>query len=723
MGLRYLGNIIKPGYNPLASNITSGVNTVQYQGVFTPQQQEQALLQQQWVTDPVFKNTSLLLQADGFANGSQNNTFLDSSSNNFAITRNGNTTQGTFSPFSQQPGAWSNVFDGSGDYITAPANAAFNLGTGDFTIECWVNTTAYNTTTYPCVLSAGAGWATKIWQLNFSTSGYAGKFTWQAYDVSSAGVFLASTNIFPLNTWNHVAVTRSGTTFRLFVNGNLEATNTSSASVTDGSLTNYIGGFDVNGWFNGSISNVRIIKGAAAYTSNFVPSTSPLGVYGSGTTSLLTCQSNRFIDNGNGNAGAGFTLTPNGNVAAQPFSPFAPQYQYTPTVTGGSGYFDGTGDYLTSTITAISNTTMTMECWIYNLSLDNTSGNHYVQVDYTGGNTNYLLSHNTNGSVRFLSRNNSGGAIFDLTSANNVLKVNQWQHIVGVRTASNASLFVDGVRVATTASPTTSSTDGTSLYVSSNGGTGRMITGWASSVRIVSGTAVYDPTLTTLTVPTAPLTAITNTKILLNFTNAGIYDGTLKNCLETVGNAQVSTSVVKYGSGSMYFDGTGDALSLPASPNLAFYAGDFTVEMWVYGSLSSNSALVGGSWPRLFTLGTAQGTGCLEVYMASGTSLIVNITTTSVITSTLSNLLNSTWNHYAVTRANGVVRAFLNGVQVGSATNADSLLLAATTTSWVGGISSSAGNFNGYMDDFRITKGIARYVRNFTPPTVALPRQ
>ena len=68
----------------------------------------------------------MLLHGDG-TNGAQNNSFTDGSTNNFTVTRNGNTTQGTFSPFA--PG-WSNFFDGNGDYLTAPANSAFNL-TGD----------------------------------------------------------------------------------------------------------------------------------------------------------------------------------------------------------------------------------------------------------------------------------------------------------------------------------------------------------------------------------------------------------------------------------------------------------------------------------------------------------------------------------------------------------------------------------------------------------------
>ena len=88
------------------------------------------------VTDAYFNLVTLLLNTTT-TNGAQNNTFLDSSSNNFTITRNGNTTQGTFTPFSQT--GWSNYFSSTGsDYLTAPANAAFALGSNSFTIEGWI---------------------------------------------------------------------------------------------------------------------------------------------------------------------------------------------------------------------------------------------------------------------------------------------------------------------------------------------------------------------------------------------------------------------------------------------------------------------------------------------------------------------------------------------------------------------------------------------------------
>ena len=99
--------------------------------------------------DPYWANVSMLLHGDG-VNAAQNNTFLDGSTNNFTVTRNGNTTQGSFNPFTPvypydvATNGGSGYFNGTGDYLTVPSNVALAMGTGDFTIECWVNTPVVN---------------------------------------------------------------------------------------------------------------------------------------------------------------------------------------------------------------------------------------------------------------------------------------------------------------------------------------------------------------------------------------------------------------------------------------------------------------------------------------------------------------------------------------------------------------------------------------------------
>ena len=195
-------------------------------------------------------------------------------------------------------GRYWGVFNGTGQYLTVPANAAFQFGTGDFTVEAWVNS---NTTSnlFPTFLADITGWSAGASGHRFSNTGYANKFTFHlngAGGVSSGDPFMASTNNFNIGIWYHYAVTRSGNTFKMFINGNLENTQSYSGSYNLG-----LGGLAIarsswdgaNGYYNGSISNLRIVK-TAVYTENFTPAITLSNI---ANTQLLTLQSPTIVDN------------------------------------------------------------------------------------------------------------------------------------------------------------------------------------------------------------------------------------------------------------------------------------------------------------------------------------------------------------------------------------------------------------------------------------------
>jgi hypothetical protein len=241
--------------------------------------------------DEFFNYTSLLLDGDG-TNGTQNNTFLDTSSNNFTITRNGNTTQGSFSPFGDK---WSNYFDGTNSFHTLPINSATQFGTGEFTIEAWINRSGAIGGNAAAANIIGTNWSgssqTGQWIFWIDTSHIIRLSLWNS-------TIVQSTSTINLGQWYHIAVSRSGTTTRLFVNGVLESTATDSGNYGSTTWAPRIGNYNdpsgFNGYFNGYISNLRVIKGTGIYTSNFTPPTAPLTTVSG--TSLLTCQSNRFSD-------------------------------------------------------------------------------------------------------------------------------------------------------------------------------------------------------------------------------------------------------------------------------------------------------------------------------------------------------------------------------------------------------------------------------------------
>ena len=201
-------------------------------------------------------------------------------------------------------------FDGSGDYLTVPTSTAFNFGTGDFCIECWVN------------LSSATGAKTMVSNYVTTPSGFGFQhrpdqgngFTFGFGDTT----LIATPTYTSTATWVHVAVSRSGTNLRMFLNGTQQgSTVTNSTNITSSASNLCIGSLTPTlQYFYGYLSNVRIAN-SAVYTSNFTPSTAPLTAI-SGTT-LLTCQSPTSITDGSTN---NFTITANGNAVASSQSPF-----------------------------------------------------------------------------------------------------------------------------------------------------------------------------------------------------------------------------------------------------------------------------------------------------------------------------------------------------------------------------------------------------------------
>ena len=333
MSLRYLGGYVSPSYNPLAANVGPEVNVAQTEGVYTTQAALESLSAGQWCTDPDFNETTLLLQADGTANASQNNTFLDSSTNNFTITRSGNPTQGSLSPFSSQPGYWSGYFGGTGYYATTPFQS-LPTTTSTFTIEAWIFQTAYPVAqggpVQPSLVGdqnptgAGANWMFGVLSTGLLS------FWWNDTGVKAC----VGNTVTPLNTWVHVAVSVSANAIKLFVNGQLQTLTGNTTLGNRGSdqgrttIGQYAG---TNSYIYGYVSNLRIVTGTALYSTSFTPSTTPLTAI-SGTTFLTLQNNTTFKDASTNNR----TITPT-LASGQPFSPAAPQYAYSPAVTGGSG--------------------------------------------------------------------------------------------------------------------------------------------------------------------------------------------------------------------------------------------------------------------------------------------------------------------------------------------------------------------------------------------------
>lgn len=210
----------------------------------------------------------------------------------------------------------------------------------------------------------------------------------------------------------------------------------------------------------------------------------------------------------------------------------------------------------------------------------------------------------------------------------------------------------------------------------------------------------------------------------MNGTNASttfVDSSSYGRAVTAVGNAQISTTQSKFGGASGLFDGTGDYLSIADADVFNLGGQDFTIETWVrlnaaagaqgaymIGQINSSFGVASGS----FFLGLSDASRPSGL-LASGGSLIVVAATTALST--------GVWYHVAFTREGSALRMFVNGTLETTVTNSASVNNSSELIS-VGRPGSFDGAYlNGYLDDLRMTIGVARYTANFSVPTAQFP--
>jgi hypothetical protein len=303
---------------------------------------------------------------------------------------------------------------------------------------------------------------------------------------------------------------------------------------------------------------LRIVKGTAVYTSAFTPPTESLTAI-SGTI-LLTCQSNRFVDNSS-NA---HSITATGTPKVVPFSPFPQTTAYTQSVVNqGSVKFDGTGDYLSvASDTSLSlDGDFTIEWWMnrtYSVvdsffTLGDSKLSTGIEL-YAGNSGNTFIAY-------------SGDAV--KISSSTVPAVNGWSHVALVRDGTTITMYLDGQSLGTWTSA--SATFSGNLYIAAEfynsvltGST--VLTGYISNFRVVKGSALYTADFT---VPTEPLTNITNTSLLTCQANGFVDNSSNAHTITVNGNPERTTNV-PFGERSVEFDGSSDYLTLASDSSLSF---------------------------------------------------------------------------------------------------------------------------------------------------------
>lgn len=662
--------------------------------------------------DDDFASVVLLLDGDG-TSGDDNNTFTDSSTNGFTVTENGSVVQGSFSPYGDN---WSVYFENNTAFMQS--DTGIDVASSNFTIEMWVWATE-NDIRF-CAQNNTAG---TNFYFGTQSSGY---LRWDVPTGTDINSTLASGGIMdyvlPLNQWVHVAAVREGTgsnQFKMYADGVLVAQGTDSSDHGTGRKINIAGGRGNVGNYDGYISNFRFVVGSAVYTSAFTPPTSPLTNVTN--TKLLACQSNRFIDNSSTNDT--FTLNlDTGYPKVTPFSPFKDDDARDITTDGGSAYFDGvkTTQLYAGTSNVIPATgDFTIEGWVYFTGVNtnrNAASFFMKESGTTSGDRCWQSVFNNNGTnyddisiVAF-----SNNSTFDVGTFTHTFYEGQWYHIAITRTGTTYEVFVNGTSIGTDTLTVSSINQSTTEqnWIGSWNSSNKDHThiGYFGDFRIVYS-RVYTSNFTP---PTSPLTAITNTELLLNFQDAGIYDRSGINNIDTAGNAQIDTAVKKYGTGSIEFDGNNDYLQTVNNSDVNFGSDAFTIESWVY----RDAAPSGGIEPIISgNTTTDSGNDTFSFHISTSRYFEFGNGTTYTTSNTIFPL--NQWVHLAVSYDGTTLKMFQDGSEVASAARSYSFDFERFKISRT---RSNSRESDQYLDDLRVTKGVARYTANFTPPTAALPK-
>lgn len=632
---------------------------------------------------------NILLHFDG-SNGST--TITDDAGHTITVSGNAqiSTAQSKFNGSSC-------YFNGSsGTYLTLPSTKDLNFGTDDLTIEGWIYPVGGGS---PLINSQNS---TNL--LNFLLdSSTSGRLLLNGSDAIT-GIALQA------NTWQHIAITKIGIVWRVFVNGVLSGSPfTMSANYTfDCSANTYIGGYNGGHYFNGYVDEFRLIKGYCFYTQPFSVPTSPY-VYRNNTSFFMK------FDGTNGANTIGAFIEETGKSVSSLYG--SPTLSSTQVKNGTTScYFNGGSGVLMTANSAFSfgSGNFTIEFWVWT---DPSTGAwtrtlENEQYNVTGG---WHFSYNGSDSVGQrrlgfqLGLNGGGGARLESNSA---IPTGQWIHIAVVRDGTTISMFVNGVKQTATITSSENFTS-TKLMMGVALDYSNPFTGYIDSPILLKGVARYssnfDPSLVDYFSPNVIFLCHCD-----GSNNSTTFIDEIGNAIVANGNAVQSTTQSQFGGSSGYLDGIGDYLQLASS---LLSNQSYAIECWIYPTAYSSDA----SWGRYiysqyengvdfgnrFILGFPENNNHkLQSFHASGGGSLLST----------SDIALNAWTHIATTYDGSTRRLFVNGIMEASVATSGASLSSASSRIGCVSYGSMVGFYQGYIDELRITRGAPRYIANFNVP-------
>jgi len=630
------------------------------------------------------KYTTALITTDGTSGTNTN--IVDSSSNALTITPSGTPSSQSFSPY--RSGGYSVQLDGTSGWIDT--GVADNFGTGDVTFECWVKTT-------------GGG---------IMLAKYQGGSVMEAFQITTTGGKMAShtasgtegeigTKDLRDNQWHHLVFERYNGTYYYYADGELQGTvaNTENAVVGGNWIVGKHGTANIE-WYDGQIRDLKLTVGTAVYggSTPSVP-TEPVTIDGSESLVLFTgIPYGKDLSPNNG------TLTINGGVTFVPEGPY--DYDaYDSATHGGSIHFDGSsylqnGTAYGSIFDYSSSIPFTIDMWFY----PTTSGTSLHIANMSNGtvdaNLNWLFRQKTDNTLRFVMIDQSGTVV--TCDSTDLMNINAWNHVAVVMTGTSIKHWLNGAFQQEVSFSGSKQINGD---VQIGQWANNFYQGYIADFRWNVGEQVYTGTAD-ITPPTAPLSS-TNATLHVKGTGANIIDKSQTNTLTLVGNTTASTTRAKYTTSSIYMDGTG-YVELPAGSINISGSQDYTIEGWInFNSIGGDQGIFHVNWPG----------NNLELIMAywNGWTTYIN---GSLAQDTSVTPTTNQWYHIAVSRESGTVRVFLDG-NIIRTVNSDTTAME-NMGLVIGGYVSTSYLSDAYFEDWRVTKGLARYTANFTPPTASL---
>ncbi len=643
--------------------------------------------------------------------------FTDSSVRSHDIANNPDTAAGVrHDPDSiEKLGDYSAGFDGLDDYLSIPYSGDWHFGSGNFTVDLWVN---FSDTSSNAILI-------NQWEVMPAETENAWTFQYNGNDL----IFIySSDDNTPEDTysvpwdpaagrWYHVAAVRNGDNIKLFVNGTSVLSEPMTGSIKNAVTSVNIGGSEFlpsDFCFSGLLDDIRMQKGVAMsdqeiqdYFEDNKPGFLVLRIRGeeqvTGGTFTESSPSAHTVTNNN--AGQQDAVTKFGS--AWEFDGYDSRPDSYLEIPDHEDFEFGSEDF-------------TVDLWVYPRSY-HFWGRLIDKYGYNSGldDKGYLLNlSNESGQITFSwtedgSFSTTPGSLWSV----NPVPLNEWTHVAVVRTGSTIKMFFNGKFERET--DFTGSIHDSSFPLT----VGRspvqdthpdFFNGYLDEIRIVKGYALWTENFSPEYTPGTKLLIHSNT----TEGDTVFFDSSGENHAVVPQNGTMHTETAsRTGNSSVYFDATDDYLEIPAHDadfNLADQ--DFTIDMWINAKEWGND----GGWNRIMSQEDWTGENwCWNIfYNQNRGEVTFNYSQDGQVPQnptpldaaggiSFGSVSADQWHHLAVVRDNNTVTAYLDGIQKGSGSILGNIF-SSSRSILIGAIEESSNhNFSGYLDEIRIQKGIA----------------